>query len=113
MQPRDEGFLAYGLPGAEEGGNEEACGVLGVTSGQDKKSRHAEAPIASEGAPDPDAVLSVRERLLATRVELVPKHEFRCESRKKNFEVVITFADRAPRRLHARPAAAEKSRLRW
>jgi hypothetical protein len=51
-QPRDERFLVYGLPGAEEGGNEKTCGVLGVTSRQNKKSRHAAAPIASEGAPD-------------------------------------------------------------
>jgi hypothetical protein len=48
-QPRDEGLLAYGLPDAEEGGNEKACGVLGVASGQGKKARHA--GIVSEGAP--------------------------------------------------------------
>ena len=29
------------------------------------------------------------------RVELMPKYEFRCESCKKNFEVVLTFAERA------------------
>ncbi len=39
--PRDEVRLAYGRPGAEEGSNEKACGVPGVTSGQDKKTRHA------------------------------------------------------------------------
>ncbi|MGH7335334.1 MAG: hypothetical protein ACREKS_21840 [Candidatus Rokuibacteriota bacterium] len=40
-QPRDEGLVAYGSPGAEGGGNEKACGVLGITSGPGKKTRHA------------------------------------------------------------------------
>jgi hypothetical protein len=43
----------------------------------------------------------------------MPTYAFMCERCKKSFEVCSPSRSGLPRRLHARPVAAERSRPRW
>jgi putative FmdB family regulatory protein len=77
-------------------GNENTHGVLDGTSRQATKTNHR-TTIGSREAPDPEQTLFAR-RAKAVGHDgrmPMPKYEFMCENCRKNFEVMLTAAERA------------------